>query len=89
MTPPTDMTAMILATLMVLGLGTGIGVIIDAGGWQSSMPPVSRLTAADRESFAGSGLRTFVHYDYDEQGHRTCRQAIRLSGSKAFYTPCP
>jgi hypothetical protein len=89
MTPPTDATVMILTTLMVLGLGTGIGVIINAGGWQSGIPPVSRLTAADRESFAGSGLRTLAHYDYDEQGRRTCRQTIKLSGSKAFYTPCP
>jgi len=80
---------MIMATLTMLGLGAGMGAIIDAAGLQSSMPPTSRLIVADRDALAGSGLRTLAYYDYDEQGRRTCRQTIRLSGSKAFYTPCP
>ena len=89
MTPTSNATAVIMATLMMLGLGTGMGMVIDAAGLQSSLPPISRLITADLDALAGSGLRTLAYYDYDEEGRRTCRQTIRLSGSKAFYTPCP
>ena len=58
MTPTSNATAVIMATLMMLGLGTGMGVVIDAAGLQSSLPPISRLITADLDALAGSGLRT-------------------------------
>jgi hypothetical protein len=73
-----DLTVMVFTAAMMLGAALAAGMVVRECGLPEGLP-----------SLAGSGLRTLTAYDIDADGHRVCRELIRVSNGRAFHATCP